>query len=48
MVASSAARRPSVSRTAGILSMPLAWQMRLASPTISPILAQKRMLDCWF
>src|SRR5262249_8531347 len=39
MVASRAARRPNVSRTAGILSTPFAWHMRLASPTINPILA---------
>ena len=35
-------------RTAGTLSTPLAWHMRLARPTISPILAQNRILDCWF
>ena len=31
-----AQRRPGVSRTAGILSVPLAWQMRLASPDDQP------------
>ena len=48
MVASQAAMRPSTSRTAGILSVPLAWQMRLATPTISPIFDQNRMFDWWF
>jgi hypothetical protein len=45
--ASSAAKRPSTSRTAGTSFAPEAWAILLASPTMSCILAWKRTLDWW-